>query len=157
MGATDPLNYLLPILSSLESFSIIKNIFVIIGTEYKFIDELKQFSTQSCKNIEIHVGTDEPSRQMRLSDLAIVSFGMTAYELAALRVPSMYICISEDHAESASALEKACHGISLGNQKYIDTTLMGNYLARTLELASLPKIYLDTHGASRIVEVVSCF
>ena len=51
---------------------------------------------------------------MRRADLALAAFGVTAYELAAFGVPALYLCLSEDHALSASAFEQAGIGMSLG-------------------------------------------
>ena len=44
----------------------------------------------------------------------MASFGVTAYELAALGVPALYLCLTEDHAESAEAFVAAGMGRSLG-------------------------------------------
>lgn len=35
---------------------------------------------------------------MAQADLAIASFGVTAYELAARGVPAIYLCLTDDHA-----------------------------------------------------------
>ena len=43
-----------------------------------------------------------------------MSFGVTAFELAALGVPALYLALSEDHARSASAFEEAGIGKVLG-------------------------------------------
>jgi spore coat polysaccharide biosynthesis protein SpsF len=47
-------------------------------------------------------------------EVALCAFGVTAYELAASGVPAIYLCLTDDHAQSASAFEKAGMGISLG-------------------------------------------
>jgi len=48
------------------------------------------------------------------ADLALIAFGVTAYELAALGVPALYLALSEDHAQSASVFEAAGMGKMLG-------------------------------------------
>jgi spore coat polysaccharide biosynthesis protein SpsF len=48
------------------------------------------------------------------ADLALASFGVTAYELAVLGVPALLLCLSDDHAMSASALDRAGMARSLG-------------------------------------------
>ena len=40
------------------------------------------------------------------ADLAVASFGVTAYELAAVGVPAVYLCLTDDHAESAEAFSR---------------------------------------------------
>jgi spore coat polysaccharide biosynthesis protein SpsF len=44
---------------------------------------------------------------MAQADLAIASFGMTAYELACMEVPALYFCLTADHAESCQAFVEA--------------------------------------------------
>ena len=56
----------------------------------------------------------EMSATMAQADLALCSFGMTAYELAAMGIPAVYVCLTADHAESASALVDAGMGVSVG-------------------------------------------
>jgi UDP-N-acetylglucosamine:LPS N-acetylglucosamine transferase len=46
---------------------------------------------------------------------------MTAYELAAAGVPGIFLCLSEDHAQSASTFVGAGMGISLGVYDSIKT------------------------------------
>jgi spore coat polysaccharide biosynthesis protein SpsF len=48
------------------------------------------------------------------ADVALVAFGVTAYELAALGVPALYLALTDDHALSASAFEAAGMGQILG-------------------------------------------
>jgi len=48
------------------------------------------------------------------ADLAIASFGATAYELAAMGVPAIHLCLTDDHAHSASALAAANASVNLG-------------------------------------------
>ena len=42
------------------------------------------------------------SELMKKSDLAICSFGITAYELAALNIPSLHVCLNTDHINSSA-------------------------------------------------------
>jgi len=59
-------------------------------------------------------GAGDLATEYAASDAAIAAFGVTAYELAAYGVPALYLCLTEDHALSASAFEQAGMGISLG-------------------------------------------
>src|SRR5207253_1521392 len=60
------------------------------------------------------VGAEDLSGEYTLADLALCAFGVTAYELAAHGVPALYLCLTDDHARSASAFERAGMGICLG-------------------------------------------
>jgi spore coat polysaccharide biosynthesis protein SpsF len=91
------------------------------------------------------------------ADLALVTFGVTAYELAALGVPALYLAISEDHMLSASAFENAGIGQTLGLARKVrvdDITRMSWQLLkddvrrRDMRAAGLNTI--DGRGAERI-------
>jgi spore coat polysaccharide biosynthesis protein SpsF len=59
-------------------------------------------------------GASDLATEYAACDLALTSFGVAAYELAAAGVPAVYLCQNEDHALSASAFERAGLGVSLG-------------------------------------------
>ena len=48
------------------------------------------------------------------ADLAVASFGVTAYELAATGTPAVYMCLTDDHARSATFFETHGAAINLG-------------------------------------------
>src|ERR1700674_4074628 len=66
------------------------------------------------RRFTVREDVSEMSAAMAHADLAVCSFGMTSYELAAMGVPAVCVCLTEDHAESASALVAAGMGISVG-------------------------------------------
>ena len=65
-------------------------------------------------NFETLEGADDLATEYAAADVALCAFGVTAYELAAYGVPALYLCLTEDHALSASAFEHAGMGLSLG-------------------------------------------
>ncbi len=87
------------------------------------------------------------------ADLALISFGVTAYEMAALGVPSLYMTLSEDHARSASAF---CQ-VGMGDIVSPDptaiaealTTLIGD-LGRRRAMREIGPRLIDGKGAERI-------
>jgi len=91
------------------------------------------------------------------ADLALCAFGVTAYELAAMGVPALYIAISEDHALSASAFEHAGMGVLLGNAEALrpeDIARAAEALLASAERRTEMRISalatLDGNGAARI-------
>jgi spore coat polysaccharide biosynthesis protein SpsF len=56
----------------------------------------------------------EIARLMAASDMALASFGMTAYELAAMRVPALYLCLSPLHERRAIGFQKQGLAVNLG-------------------------------------------
>jgi spore coat polysaccharide biosynthesis protein SpsF len=60
------------------------------------------------------------------SSLALASFGVTAYELAARGVPSIHLCLTEDHASSASAFMEQGMAVSLGVYDQVSVPVLAN-------------------------------
>lgn len=99
---------------------------------------------------------------MSQADLALASFGMTAYELAAVGVPMLLLCLSDDHLRSAKELEAAGAARILGlaseatddalDQALID--LCADRRARD-RMSRLARQLVDGHGARRIAEQIA--
>ena len=58
-------------------------------------------------NFETIEGADDLAIAYASADLALCAFGVTAYELAAFGVPALYLGLTEDHARSAGAFDRA--------------------------------------------------
>jgi len=96
-------------------------------------------------------------RVMNEADFAITSFGMTAYELACMGTPSIYLCLTEDHAESAEAFVKSGIGRSLGCYTNVDMESISiqikQFIANKQErkrMATVASKTIDGLGATRI-------
>jgi spore coat polysaccharide biosynthesis protein SpsF len=96
-------------------------------------------------------------RLMSEADLGLVSFGVTAYELAALGVPALYLCLTEDHALSASAFERAGMGVSLGLGADVKEATIAQAVselladpARRRAMGTAGRMNIDGRGAARI-------
>jgi len=82
---------------------------------------------------------------------------VTAYELASFGVPALYLCLTEDHALSASAFEYAGMGVSLGVAETVSDdriaksvwSMLGD-TARRREMHAAGLMTIDGEGASRI-------
>jgi spore coat polysaccharide biosynthesis protein SpsF len=82
---------------------------------------------------------------------------VTAYELAAYGVPSLYLCLEEDHALSATAFEAAGMGHSLGlaaaTSEDAIAQAVANLLgdpARRKEMRAAGLSTVDGEGAARV-------
>ena len=87
--------------------------------------------------------------------MAVIAFGVTAYEMAALGIPALYLPISADHARSASAFVSAGLGLALPEHASAETIgsavtgLMANDAGRRdMRLAGPGTV--DGQGAGRI-------
>ena len=160
MGATDPHNITLKIVNAIHNIDNKLIIKVLIGNEFGNEKELNQFCKQVPNKIIIVKNPKNVAKTMSSSDLAVISFGMTAYEIAALNIPALYICISPDHALSASAFVNAGLGISLGlydnlNDNFVQTELKNMIEKKSEYYGKLKERKLiDGHGAYRTAELI---
>ncbi len=109
------------------------------------------------RNFETIEGADDLATEFAGADLALAAFGVTAYELAAAGVPALYLCLTEDHAASASAFESAGMGVSLGVAAQVADETIVRQVARTIgdttrlrEMRAAGLMTIGGQGAARI-------
>jgi spore coat polysaccharide biosynthesis predicted glycosyltransferase SpsG len=134
---------------------------IIVGAGFCHRSALVELLGRSQRKFMVREDVSDMSSVMADADLAICSFGMTAYELAATGVPSVYVCLSEDHAESASALVSAGMGVSVGVDDSGTETRVVDAAGRLLadrelrdRMSSCARILVDGRGTSRIAELL---
>ena len=114
------------------------------------------------KNYETVEGAEDLTVEYAGADVALCAFGVTAYELAACGIPAIYLGLSDDHAQSASAFADAGMGVSLGVASHVPDAdiaatvqwLLNKPGARR-EMRNVGLSLLDGQGASRIAADLS--
>ena len=114
MGGSDPHGLTLRMAKALAELDQVYRIRFVIGTGMKDAVAVARGLVGLKKNYETVEGADDLSTEYASADLALCAFGVTAYELAALGTPAVYLGLTPDHAASASAFADAGMGISLG-------------------------------------------
>jgi len=114
MGGTDPLNMIYFILSSLINAHKDFKLLIILGPGYKRTISLKKLLNKSKLDFELYNNPSNFSNIASSVDFAIISFGQTAYELLALNIPSLYVCLTADHHKSSEIFSFNSFGISTG-------------------------------------------
>lgn len=114
MGGSDPAGLTLMALEALDLLADDFQTIVVLGKGFQHHLELESFFRRARRKYDVRHDVKGIAGLMATADLAIASFGITAYELAAMGVPSIYLCLTTDHAESASAFVHAGIGVSLG-------------------------------------------
>jgi spore coat polysaccharide biosynthesis protein SpsF len=115
------------------------------------------------RNFETIEGADDLATEIAGADLALTAFGVTAYELAAQGVPAVYLGLSADHAESASAFERAGMGLSLGVADDVADETIARTVWKTLndaprlrEMRAAGLMTIDGNGQARIAADIAC-
>ncbi len=114
------------------------------------------------KNYETVEGAEDLATEYAGADVALCAFGVTAYELAASGVPAVYLGLTDDHAQSASAFADAGMGISLGVAAHVSDADIAatvqwllNKPAVRREMRSAGLSLIDGQGAARIAADLS--
>ncbi len=98
-GGTDPNNYTLKVLQSVEKACKLKNlnITVVVGPGNLHKEKIQHFILQSSrrKHIQFISGTNVMSAIMENTDIAICSAGRTVYELAHMKIPALVLAQHE--------------------------------------------------------------
>ena len=157
MGGTDPQGMTLKAVKALELLEEEFEAVMVLGAGFQQKKELHNLLS-ACKHcFDVRENVENMAELMAQSDLAVASFGVTAYELAAMGVPAIYLCLTEDHAESALAFVEEGMAISLGVFTHVNSEMIARGISNILnnksllsKLADNARKHIDGQGAARI-------
>ena len=156
MGSTDEKNMTKFVIYTLDKIYEKFKTVIITGAGYPHLEELRSTLNSVSFKFELYQNPDNITEIMSQSDFAVISFGQTAYELGALKVPAIYLCLTPDHQESSKLFVNKGIGISMGQfekikkQDFVETIRMhftGNqkleqmvFQTKSLKIANMDKI-----------------
>ncbi|MGB8365374.1 MAG: cytidylyltransferase domain-containing protein [Rhizomicrobium sp.] len=157
MGGSDPAGLTLQAARALARLDPVFRARFVIGPGVEDRTRIARAIVALAPHFETLEGADGLATEFASCDLALAAFGVTAYELAAYGVPALYLCLTEDHASSASAFEDAGMGQSLGLASRVEDreiahavwTLLGDSTRRR-EMRSAGLTTIDGEGAARV-------
>ena len=157
MGGSDPQGMTLTAVKALEILDEDFEAVVVLGAGFQHKKELGN-SLSDCKHrFDVRENVKDMAKLMAQSDIAVASFGVTAYELSAMGVPAIYLCLTEDHAESASVFVEEGMAVSLGVFTHVNTGMIATGIRDILnnksllsKLADNARKYIDGQGVARI-------
>ncbi|MGA7711950.1 MAG: NTP transferase domain-containing protein [Rhizomicrobium sp.] len=157
MGGSDPYGLTLRTANALTRLEPVFRARFVVGPGFEAREKTAREIIGLRSNFETIEGATDLMTEYASADVALAAFGVTAYELAAFGVPALYLCLTEDHALSASAFEHAGMGVSLGVAK--DATdqditksvwaLLGD-AERRCEMRKIGPTMIDGGAAARI-------
>ena len=157
MGGSDPQGMTLKAVKALELLEKNIEVVVILGAGFQQKKELDNLLSHCIHQYDVRENVKNMAEIMSQSDLAVASFGVTAYELAAMGVPAIYLCFTEDHAESASAFVEEDMAISLGVFTHVNTEMIVKGISNILnnksllsKVADTERKHIDGQGVARI-------
>ena len=129
MGACDPSGFTIKAVQALDYVQQEVDVIVVLGPGFCHGRELSEQTAKVRRTINVRTQVTNLPDLLVHADLVVGAFGTTAYELAVLGVPGIFLCASADHAESARAYMKAGFGISLG----LGSNVNEGALAKTID------------------------
>ena len=114
MGGSDPLDMTRLVACGLAKVTIPFGARFVIGPGFRTGPRLAREIEAMRPNFETVQGVSDLGSEFASADFALISFGVTAYELGALGVPALYLALTDDQLHSASAFERAGMGIRMG-------------------------------------------
>jgi spore coat polysaccharide biosynthesis protein SpsF len=114
MGGSDPLDMTRLVACGLAKITIPFGARFVIGPGFRTGPRLAREIEAMRPNFETVQGVSDLGSEFASADFALISFGVTAYELGALGVPALYLALTDDQLHSASAFERAGMGIRMG-------------------------------------------
>lgn len=165
MGGGDPYGISIKALRALDQINAQIIIELVIGPAFFHIDELDQWVKSTKHKHVIHKSATNMAKIMMHMDLAIVTFGMTAYELAVMGVPSILIGLTQDHVDSANLFSKSGIAINLGLFSDISEKAIANEAIKLIQnhkfrnaMSKASKSLVDGRGTHRVArEIVNVF
>jgi spore coat polysaccharide biosynthesis predicted glycosyltransferase SpsG len=161
MGGSDPAGLTLKAVRAVDRLEGDFESVIILGSAFCHRASLQSILGNARRRFTVREDVREMSAAMAEADLAICSFGMTAYELAAMGVPTVYVCLTEDHEKSASALVAAGMGTSAGVDDQETEIRLSVAVARLLidkkarsQMSVRARELIDGQGANRIAELL---
>lgn len=161
MGGSDPAGMTLKAVEALDLLDEDFDVVVMVGATFLHDRDLQTLLSRVRRHFDVRKNVTDVPGLMAQADLAIASFGVTAYELAARGVPSILLSISADHAESASIFTEAGMAVSLGivddvsETKITDTVrIMLNDEPKRSAMSMNSRKLVDGCGGKRIANAI---
>ena len=162
MGGSDPAGMTEFALEALNLLPLPLAVQVVVGPAFSRASALAEIVARSKHAVRVSQGPDAMAPLMGASRVAVASFGVSAYELAACGVPAVHLCLTRDHARSSSAFVREGIAQSLGVfadvgfRQVADAVagLLGDP-ARAVEMAARARKLIDGRGAARVAALVA--
>ncbi len=139
-GGTDPEGLTSRCLELLQKLQFSGEVNVLVGPTFKYLQQL-EISAKACTfKVSIYKNPAKTADVFKNCDRGLISFGVTAYELAALSVPAVFLCRSSEHLQSAEIFVRSSKSQTIG----LFENLTEQSLKKALDDWLLNKKWLET-------------
>src|SRR5262245_46126445 len=162
MGGSDPAGMTEFALAALDLLPMPLAVCVVVGPAFAREDALSAAVARSTHAVRVASAPECLAALMRASRLAVVSFGVSAYELAACGVPAVHVCLTDDHARSSSAFAREGAAITAGVFGRLSPQELTDPVRRLIgradrrgQMARRASQLVDGRGAARVAALVA--
>lgn len=151
-GGADQMNLTEKALSSLMPIQSESNfkLVVLVGASNKNRENLVRLCDE--QEIELHFDVENMAAFLNRIDRAIVACGFICYELAAMKIPSVLVPVSDIQSKVANALAKSGVARVLSQQSLDEPNEMQNALNALSQIQPSAFGQFPTDGANRVVQ-----
>lgn len=135
---------------------------VVIGPAFARAVELADALAPSKHSIQVVHAPSSMAPLMRASRIAIASFGVSAYELAACGVPAVHLCLTPDHERSSSVFAREEIALTAGVFAGLHPRDVADAAARLIgsarrrmRMSARARALVDGRGAGRVARLVA--
>jgi len=162
MGGSDPNGLTLRTVKALDLLQEDFQTIVLLGPGFVHHDALRNQLATMHRRFDVRENVSDVAVLMTQADLAVASFGVTAYELAAMGVSAVYLCLTQDHAESASPFVEAGMAICLGVSADVTEEMLAQKVRNLLRdvsgrlrMARQATMQVDGQGVRRVADILA--
>ena len=161
MGGSDPAEMTEFVVGALNLLPMRLSVQVVVGPAFARTVSLGEAAAQSNHAIQVVHAPRSMASLMAASRIAVVSFGVSAYELAACGIPSVHLCLTADHERSSSVFAREEIALTAGIVGAVQPQRLAECSARLVGDASLrrrmaarARALVDGRGAVRIARLI---
>ncbi len=162
MGGSDPAGMTLKAVRALQNVAASFHAVFVLGGSFCHQEAFEMEISKARYSFEIRRDVAEMGELMGRADLALACFSVTAYELATVGVPGVYLALTDDHYESSKAFVLAGIGISLGQYEQVSEDQIADALTdilidkpRRLSMSEAALATTDGLGARRMTDMIN--
>ena len=161
MGGSDQAGMTEFTLGALDILDAPLTVRVVVGPAFARAEKIIDTAARSRHSVEVSRAPSSMAPLMRSSRLAVSSFGVSAYELAACGVPAVHLCLTDDHARSSSVFDREGIARTVGVFGRITPQQVANAVLELRGAADLRKTMgerarqlVDGRGAGRVAAAI---
>jgi len=162
MGGSDPQGLTLRAVKAVAAAGRRVTPVVVIGPATRFPEALADACQAAAPDADIRFAPESLLPVAAECDLAVIAYGVSAFECAHVGTPALYLGLTGDHAMSAQAFEDAGFGFNMGVVASLNDRKVTDTIARLVAdpeqrraMAAAGRLAIDGQGADRLAAEIA--